>query len=94
MKKLSAAQEKVITLMSEGYELGSYTGIYSNVRLQFGGMGGGGITADVKWATYSFLKKNEYITLLEHRGFTLTVYQLTDKAKEYLTKTKTHDTLH
>jgi hypothetical protein len=94
MKKLSAVQEKVITLMSEGYELGYYNGYNSNVRLQHGGMGRGGKTVDVRKQTHSFLKKKGFITLLEHRGFALSVYELTDKAKEYLTKTKTHEPLH
>jgi hypothetical protein len=86
MDKLSTAQEKVITLMSEKYELCVYSGFLSSVKLQHGGMGKGGETVDVKYATKNSLQKKGFISKLESRGHNLTVYQLTDKAKEYLIK--------
>ena len=91
MEKLSAPQITVITLMNAGYELGSYSGYFSSVRLQHGGLGRGGKTFDVKYATKNYLEKNGFISKLESRGNNLTVYQLTDKAKEYLIRKQTNN---
>ena len=52
MKKLSPAQQRVLDLMAEGWELGLSHGPYPRTWLQKGGVGRGGLTEGVGSSTY------------------------------------------
>lgn len=76
--KISEAQQRVLDLMKEGYELGHYTGIYSNVRLQYNRLGSGTHTVGVNKNTFLSMRKNKLIVRSEERGYNLTVYKISE----------------
>jgi hypothetical protein len=66
MKKLSKAQQEVIDLMRDGWQLGLYGGMHSDCRLQKGGCGKGGPTRPIRRATAVALLAADLIKLDRH----------------------------
>ena len=78
--KLSKTQQEVINKMKDGWELGRTTmGLYSpRCWLQKGGLGKGGPTIDVSWATVKALHfHHQLISQIE--DFPTIRYKLTQK---------------
>lgn len=56
--KLSKAQQRIVDLMNDGWELGYYDGLGGGYRIQKGGLGSGGDSERVRCDTaYSLIKK-------------------------------------
>ena len=73
--KLSKAQQEVVDLMREGWELGVSTDFTGRCWLQKGGCGKGGETKDVRSTTVGALREAGVIKICGY-SFPTTRYQL------------------
>ena len=76
--KLSIIQQEVLRLMREGWELGSTSGPEPRYWLQKGGIGWSGESKEVRFSTYSSLKKKGLIEQASYK-FPFVYYRLTEK---------------
>lgn len=75
MKKLSPAQQRVLALMAEGWELGVSCGLESFAWLQQGGIGKGGPSENVRLNTVHALLDRKLIRA-KRREFPSQRYEL------------------
>lgn len=79
--KLSKAQQKIIELMKEGWELGRSTSFASNrAWVQQDGVGRGGKSEKMSISTFCVLLDKKLIELKKD-GFPTSKYQLTELGK-------------
>lgn len=74
-KKLSKAQQTVIDLMNEGWEMGVSKGYYSRIWLQKNGVGKGGESKNVHLNTFCALRDIGLIEI-NREGYPTDVYGL------------------
>ncbi len=77
--KLTASQQRVVDLMGEGWALGISAGIGSRAWLQWGGLGRGGTTENVRITTFHALYSKGVIKGLG-RKWPISEYVLTEQA--------------
>lgn len=75
MKKMTKAQQEVIAMMRDGWELGASTSFDGRCWLQKGGCGKGGETKSVNHKTVAALRESGVIEIAE-RSFTTDKYRL------------------
>lgn len=75
MKKMTKAQQEVIAMMCDGWELGVSTALYGRCWLQKGGCGKGGETKSVNRKTVAALRESGMIEIAE-RSFPTDKYRL------------------
>ena len=79
--KLSKAQQRVIDLMSEGWELGHSRGYQTSAWMQKDGIGRGGDSEKVNANTFFALRGKGLITVARE-GFPTNVYKLCSQESE------------
>lgn len=85
--KLSKAQQRVVDLMKEGWELAyDNRGFYAHCWLQKGGTGKGGPTEKVNFNTLYALKNRGIVKNLEREGFGLNKFVINRKVESTPTR--------
>lgn len=84
-KKLSWAMQNVVDFMSAGYELGTSGGLRAHAWLQRPGLGRGGTTKSVSWATFHALFSRQMIQRSVEDDHRWTRYVLTDEGRKAAT---------
>lgn len=67
MKKLSKAQQAVLDLMNDGWELGWGLDFHGRCWIQKGGVGFGGESKDISSATAYALRRDGHIVCVENK---------------------------
>ena len=78
--KLSKAQQEVLDLMKNGWELGKYGGIDPRYTLQEGGLGRGGKSRSLNYKTVYILFKKGLIKSIG--GFSPERFRLSEESKD------------
>lgn len=71
--KLTKAQQEIIDLLKNGWELGISAGFNARCWIQKGGIGRGGESKDIRHSTYTALRKAKAIKLVE-QGYPTSKY--------------------
>lgn len=85
MNKLSPTQKNVITLMRQNWELGCSHAYGERTWLQFGGIGKGGKSKDIRSSTLKSLKAMNLI-VLDRKESGFSIYALSDTGKQLIVK--------
>lgn len=83
--KLTKAQQEVINLMGQAWELGTSSGITSRCWLQKNGLGRGGDTKTISYVTKNKLESMGLI--VGTYKFPITKYELTELGKQHVKET-------
>jgi hypothetical protein len=80
--KLSDSQLAVLRDMTDGWELGMYSGFSGGARIQKGGLGKGGQARNVHIGTFSALLQRDLIVRGPGSEFPVTRYRLTPAGRK------------